>query len=49
VESSGDGTGDRCLLFVVRETFSGIVSAAALGDLKNDRGFNIPGRVEVFI
>ena len=49
MESSGDGTGDRCLLFVVRETFSGIVSAAALGDLKNDRGFNIPGRVEVFI
>jgi len=49
VESSGDGTSDRCLLFVIREAFSGIVSAAALGDLKNDRGFDIPGQVEIFI
>lgn len=49
MESSGNGAGDGCLLFVIRETFSGIISTAALGNLKNDRGFDIPRRVEVFI
>ena len=48
VESSGDGTGDRCLLFVIREAFSSVVSAATLRNLKNDRGFDIPGQAQFF-
>ena len=44
VESGGDGTGDRGLLFVICKAFSGEVGATALGDLKNDRRFDIPGR-----
>lgn len=49
MESSGDGTGDRSLLFVICKTFSGIVGAAALGDLKNDRGLDIPEEAQIFI
>jgi len=49
VESSSDGTGDRCLLFVICKAFSGEVGATALGDLKNDRRLDIPGRAKVFI
>ena len=44
MESSGDGTGDRSLLFVICEAFSGEVGATALGDLKNDRRFDIAER-----
>ena len=49
MESSSDGTGDRCLLFVICKAFSGEVGATALGDLKNDRRLDIPGRAKVFI
>lgn len=49
MESSSDGTGDRSLLFIIRKAFSGEVGATALGDLKNDRRFDIPERAQVFI
>jgi hypothetical protein len=42
MESSGNGTGDRGLLFVICEAFSSVVGATALGDLENDRRFDIP-------
>ena len=48
VEGSSDGTGDRGLLFVICKAFSGVVGAAALGDLKNDRRFDITGRAQIF-
>jgi len=44
MESGGNGTGDRGLLFVICKAFSGEVGATPLGDLKNDRRFNIPER-----
>ena len=46
VVGSSDGTRDGGLLFVVCETFSGEIGTTALGDLKNDRGFDIPERVQ---
>ena len=48
MESSSDGTGNRGLLFVICKAFSGVVGATALGDLKNDRRFDIPERAQVF-
>ena len=49
VESSSNGTCDRGLLFVICKPFSGEVGATALGDLKNDRSFDITERAQVFI
>lgn len=48
VEGGSDGTGDGGLLFIICKAFSGKVSATALGDLKNDRRFDIPERAQVF-
>jgi hypothetical protein len=49
VESSSDGTGDRGLLFVICKAFPGVVGAAALRDLKNDRRFDITERAQIFM
>jgi len=49
VQSSSDGTRDRGLLFVICKPFSGVVGATALGDLNNDRRFDITERAQVFI
>ena len=51
MESGRNGTGDRGLLFVIWKTFSCEIGAAPLGDLNNDRRFDIPkqARAQVFI
>ena len=49
VKSSGNGTGDRGLLFVICKAFSGEVGATALGGLNNDRRFDITERAQIFI
>jgi hypothetical protein len=51
VKSGSNSTSDGGLLFVICKAFSGEVSATPLGDLKNDRGFDISkeARAQVFI
>jgi hypothetical protein len=49
VKSSGDGTSDRGLLFVICKAFPSVVGATTLGDLKNDRRFDITERAQIFI
>jgi len=46
VKSGSNGTGDRSLLFIICKAFSGEIGATALGDLKNDRRFDISSSLE---